>query len=217
MSDEFAAARRAMIVSQVQPNKVTDERILDVLGRMPRERFVPKARQSVAYVDEDLEIAPGRILMEPMVFARLLQEAGVTDDDLVLALGVGTGYPAAVLGALAGAVVAIESDAGLAEKATERLSELEVSNATVVVAPLAEGYAADAPYNVIFINGSVETLPDALFDQLADGGRLVTVEGAHAGAAVVYLRHGDQIDRRVLFDASVPVLPEFRREPAFTF
>ena len=114
----FADARRNMVDSQLRPNRVTDPDILAAMAELPRERFVPKAKQGIAYIDEDIEVAPGRFLMEPVVLARLLQALVLTPDATVLNIGCATGYDAALLGRLAGSVVAVESDSALAAQAS---------------------------------------------------------------------------------------------------
>jgi len=214
---EAVLRRRSMVDGQVAPNGVTDERVSEALLAVPRERFVPKALRGVAYMDKDVPLGDGRFLMEPRVFARLLQQAAIGPEEAVLEIGCASGYSTAVLARLAGAVVAVESDEALAAAAERALTELEIANAAVVRGDLASGYAEQAPYNVIFLGGAVEALPPALLEQLAEGGRLLAVERAgNVGHAVIYLRRG-VVSRRVLFDAQVPLLPGFRRQAGFVF
>lgn len=216
--NDSAAARRHMIESQIMPSGVTDRGLLAALEAVPREIFVPKSLQGVAYVDEDLEVAPGRYLMEPRVFGKLLLAAGLREDDVVLDVGCGRGYHTAVLARLAGTVVALESDEELAAQASETLTELGVDNAAVVSGPLAEGYPSQAPYDVIFLSGAVEEVPEALSAQLDPSGRLLAVIGAGGtGQATLMLRHGETLARRSLFDAAIPLLPGFKLEPGFVF
>jgi protein-L-isoaspartate(D-aspartate) O-methyltransferase len=213
-----ASARLAMIQSQVLPNKVTNQRVTGALNAVPRENFVPKALRGVAYVDEDLPVGEGRYLMEPMVFARLLQAADVVDTDVVLDIGCATGYSSAVLAQLAATVVAVEENETLARRATEQLAALEVANAAVITAPLKDGYADQQPYDVILLNGSVPEIPEALINQLAEGGRLVAVvRGGVVGRAVLISREDGVINRLDLFDASVPHLPGFEKDHEFRF
>ena len=169
MSD-FAAARESMILSQLQPDRVSDGRIREAMGDVPREQFVPEQLKAVAYVDEDLEIASGRYLMEPRVFARLLQAADIDASDMVLDVGSGSGYSAAVIARLSGTVVALESDQKLRDWASGNLERLSVDNVAVVAGNLTQGYATEAPYDVIVINGAVAEVPATLVDQLAEGG-----------------------------------------------
>lgn len=213
-----AAARRHMIESQIMPSGVNDPGLLAALEAVPREIFVPKSLQGVAYVDEDLEVAPGRYLMEPRVFAGLLLAAGLGEGDVVLDVGCGRGYHTAVLARLAGTVVALESDETLAAQASETLTELGVDNAAVVSGALAEGYPSQAPYDVIFLSGAVEEIPEALSAQLDPSGRLLAVIGAGGtGQATLTQRHGEALSHRSLFDAAIPPLPGFEPEPGFVF
>ena len=152
---DYAIFRRNMVENQIRPNRVTDSAILTVMGELPRERFLPEALRGVAYVDEDIEIAEGRYLMEPLVLARLLQAAAVDREDMVLDIGCATAYSTAVLARLAGTVVAVESDPNLAAGAMATLEELGIDNAVVIEGPLAEGYPGQAPYNVILLGGAV--------------------------------------------------------------
>ena len=216
---DFTTARRHMVGSQIRTNRVTDPDLLAVLGQMPRELFVPEQLRGVAYVDEDLPVKPGRYLMEPMVLARLLQTAEVGPSDRVLDVGCATGYSTAVLGRLAGSVVAVESDPELAARATELLAQLSIDNATVVVGPLAQGHAKQAPYDVILIGGSVPRVPEALAAQLAEGGRLVAVlsDGAGMGRGTLMTKTKGVLSDRTVFDAATPSLAGFAPERGFVF
>lgn len=207
-----------MLDGQLRPNRLTDERLQQAILAVPREAFVPAALRGVAYVDDDVPLGGGRWLMEPMVLGRLLQEAALEPSDVMLDVGCATGYSTAVAARLAGTVVALESDPELVRQANENLAALGVVNAVVVRGALPFGYPDQAPYQAILLNGAVDRAPDALLRQLADGGRLLTVELAEgAGRAVLYLRQDGLIGRRVLFDAAVKPLPGFRVEPGFTF
>lgn len=215
---DFSVARQNMVLSQLEPSQVTDPLVTEAMAAVPREAFVPSHLTGVAYVDEDLEIAPGRYITEPMVFARLLQAAKVRPGDLVLDIGCGTGYSTAVLARLAATVVALESEPDLAARASETLARLAVDNAAVVTGPLAQGMAPQGPYDVILLAGAIPDLPVALSEQLADGGRLVAVidEGG-VGKATLFARHDGVVSGTVLFDAAIPTLPGFDRPGAFVF
>jgi protein-L-isoaspartate(D-aspartate) O-methyltransferase len=215
---DYAAARRNMVETQLRPNKVTNEVLLDALAAVPRERFVPEALRTIAYVDEDIPVASGRYLMEPMVLGRLLQLAEVKRGDAVLDIGCGTGYTAAVLARLAGSVVAVECDQDLASRAVAILADLGVANVTVLEGELGQGAARRAPYDVIFIEGSVDAVPPSIVEQLADRGRLVTVVRRQGvGRATLMVRIGGGVSSRVVFDAAVPPLPGFEAQPSFVF
>ena len=217
----FADARRNMVDSQLRPNRVTDPDILAAMAELPRERFVPKAKQGIAYIDEDIEVAPGRFLMEPVVLARLLQALVLTPDATVLNIGCATGYDAALLGRLAGSVVAVESDSALAAQASETINELAIDNVAVMEAPLSQGYPAQAPYDAIFMSGAADDIPPELAEELAPDGRLAVVIGGSEvgvlGRAHLFVRSGDTLSSRPLFDAGTRMLPGFVREESFVF
>jgi protein-L-isoaspartate(D-aspartate) O-methyltransferase len=212
---DFAVQRQNMVESQVRPNGITDARVIDAMAKLPRELFVPEQRRTLAYMDEDILVAvtpdgSRRWMMEPMTFARLLQLAEIGPGDVVLDVGCATGYSTAVIATLAESVIAVEEDPVLAEQATARLAELGITNAALVNAPHATGLASEAPFDVIFINGRVATLPRALLEQLKDGGRLVAVVGETAvSPALVCTRHGETFSSRAQYDASVAPLPGF--------
>jgi len=215
---DFAAARRNMVVSQIKPNRVTDPLVVDAISDVPREKFLPIAQRQFAYVDDDLPIGKGRVIMEPMVLARLLQLADIQTTDNALLIGAGTGYSTAVLARMASSVVAVESDPDLAASASKILAELSVDNAAVVAGDLTRGKPEQGPFDVIFINGSVDVLPEHLKSQLADGGRLVCIinEG-RVGRATLVTRSGNAFGHRQEFDAATPVLPGFQKQPGFAF
>ncbi len=215
----FATARLNMVESQVRTNKVSNQRLLDALGAIPREDYVPEALREIAYVDEDLAISPDRFLMEPMVLARLLQAAAPGEQDMALDIACGTGYSTAILSRLCATVVALEEDAQLIERSNKTLNDAGIDNAVVVRGDLTSGYAKQGPYDVIFLGGAVETIPTAITDQLNDGGRLVTVIVGEdgIGRAALVQRQGAFLSERKLFDAAVPRLKSFDRVAEFVF
>jgi len=194
------------------------------MGELPRERFVPGALAELAYMDEAVPLSPAqggeprRWLMAPRVFAKLLQLAEVGEGDRVLDVGTGSGYSAAVLANIAGSVVALECDAGLAEDARRNLAALDLHNVKVVDGELADGAPNDGPFDAIVLEGSIFDAPSPLLDQLKDGGRLVAVihkEGV--GSGVIWRRLGRSLDQWAAFDAAAPPLPGFEPAPAFIF
>ena len=215
----FEVARSHMLESQLRPNKVTDDRVLNAFASIRRELFVPEHLRPVAYIDEDLPLGGGRYLMEPMVAARLLQEAAITRTDAALIVGAGTGYEAALTALLARNVLALEEDPELARQARTTLVEHAIASVSVVEGPLREGYRARAPYDVILVGGGVFEIPPEIATQLADGGRLLAVvKPANAmGRATLVTRAGGVFARRVIFDAATPTLPGFAPKPAFEF
>ncbi len=221
---DMAQARSAMVESQIRPNRVTDRRLLAAMGTIERERFLPPSKRTFAYIDEDIPLsadnvaANTRFLMEPMPFARMVQAAEISADDVVLDIACGTGYSTAILACLASSVVAIESDQALADAATRTLEELDVDNAAVVTGALNEGYAEEAPYDVIVLNGAVEHIPDTLCRQLKAHGRIVGVLGTGpAGEIKVWTRRDDRLTHRTVFNAAIKPLPGFARAPGFRF
>lgn len=211
-------ARQNMVASQLRTNRVTDGRLLEAFATIPRERFVPAGRRAVAYVDEDIEIGRGRFLMEPRVLGRLLQSLAPEPGSVALVVGCGTGYSAAILAKLVETVVVIESDADLSRHANAVLSDLGIDNVAVFNMPLVGGYPAQAPYDIILIDGGVYEVPHALVDQLSDGGRLAAVRRhGPAGQALLVVNSGGIASERVEFDATVPVLPGFEKPAAFVF
>jgi protein-L-isoaspartate(D-aspartate) O-methyltransferase len=221
---DFAAARRTMVDSQVRPSDVTDPRIVAAMLELPRERFVAPGNAELAYADLDPPVAaaksgaPVRRLLKPMVVAKLVQAATVKAEDHVLDLGCATGYSAALLARLARSVVALEQDPGLAKLAAENLAAVGAHNVTLVTGSLTQGWADGAPYDVIFVDGAVEVVPEALYRQLKASGRLVAVAGrAPTGRAMVYRSVNGDVSGWPAFDATAPLLPGFAAPPAFVF
>jgi protein-L-isoaspartate(D-aspartate) O-methyltransferase len=216
---EYSAARLNMVEGQIRPNKVTDQRVVDAFLAVPRDQFVPEGLRGVAYVDKSIPVTRSRYLLEPMVLARLLNDAKIESTDIVLDVGTGTGYSAAVIGRLAATVVALESDSELAALANQAMQTQGVDNAAVMHGPLNAGWAKQAPYNVIIVQGAVAAVPPALLDQLAEGGRLLAVVLPESGQGVarLYLKTGGQVSSRILFDASAALLPGFEAKADFQF
>ena len=220
----YAAARLNMVESQLRTNKVLDPAVLDAFLTVPRERFVPPSLRGIAYVDDDVPLGNGRVLMEPMVQARMLQVAAVGSQDKVLEIGCATGYATALVAHLSAQVTALESDPHFAAQARGLLAELGLSGVQVVEGELAQGWKANAPYDVILFNGAVGEIPPAIAAQLAEGGRLVAVvrpidgqSGPSMGEAVLMTRAEGVLSSRPLFDAAVHPLPGFAPAPSFVF
>jgi protein-L-isoaspartate(D-aspartate) O-methyltransferase len=215
---DFEAARAKMVDGQIRTTDVTSHSVLSAFLSVPREAFVPDNIKALAYIDEDLQIGAGRYIMDPSPLAKLLQLAEITSADVVLEVAAGTGYVSALLGRLAGAVFALESDQNLAAKATATLASLDAQNVTVVTGVLEAGYAAKAPYDLIFINGAVEEVPDALFAQLREGGRLLTVVGhGHSARATLFVKAAGAISSTSFFNASIRQIPGFQKSAEFVF
>lgn len=218
---DFAKARLQMVDSQIRPNDVSNYAVLEAFGSVHREDFVAQSARSLAYIDEDILVHDGnhpRYLMEPMSMARLVQMAGLTEDDIVLDIGCATGYSSAILSRLCNSVVAIECEEDLVQRASVTLTEGGYDNVAVIASKLEAGCAAEGPYDVIFIGGSVDVLPKAIGEQLKPGGRLVVVEGrGNSGQARLYVKHDDTLFGRTEFNCAVKPLPGFEAEEAFVF
>lgn len=213
---EFASRRMMMVDTQVRPSDVTKFPIIEAMLHVPREVYVPRDKREAAYVGANVEIAPGRVLLDARTLAKMLDALDIQPDELVLDLGCGLGYAAAVMARLAETVVAVEEDETLAAEAQRVLSEEGVDTAVVVTAPLAGGAAKHGPYDVILVEGGVETLPDAIAEQLKDGGRIAAV---FLDGALGTVRIGHKIDGRIswrfAFNAAAPVLPGFGKRQGF--
>ncbi|MDQ2067016.1 protein-L-isoaspartate O-methyltransferase [Xinfangfangia sp. CPCC 101601] len=209
---EFATRRVMMVDTQVRPSDVTKFPIIDAMLQVPREVYVPHALQEAAYVGNNIEIAPGRVVLEPRTLAKMLDALDIQPGEIVLDLGCGFGYSAAVIAHLAETVVAVEEDAELAAEAERALLAEGVDTAVVVTGPLAAGAAKHGPYDVITVQGGVEVMPEALIDQLKEGGRIAAVfmDGA-LGQVKTGIKQGGRIDWRFAFNATAPLLPGFAR------
>ncbi|WP_288925391.1 protein-L-isoaspartate O-methyltransferase [uncultured Maritimibacter sp.] len=215
MSD-FQTRRTMMVDTQVRPSDVTKYPIIDAMLTVPREDFVPDDQREAAYTETQIELAPGRVMLEPRSFAKILDTLSIQPTELVLTVGAGLGYGAAVLARLADFVVAVEEDDGLAGEAEGRLASDGVDNVAVIKAPLVDGAAKHGPYDVILIEGAVETLPATLTDQLRENGRIAAlfVEG-NLGIVKVGYKIDGAVNWRFAFNASAPVLPGFTKTKDF--
>jgi protein-L-isoaspartate(D-aspartate) O-methyltransferase len=208
-----------MVEGQVRTNDVTDKRITDIMGRLERERFVPAAQQALAYAEVCVEVKPGRFLLDPRSFGKLLQLADVRENDRVLDVACATGYSSAVLATMSADVVALEEDEELAKFAASVLKSCEkLGRLYGVVEPHRAGAPSRGPFDLIFVNGAVEEIPSAWVEQLKEGGRMVVLlKDGPVGKANFCVRKGGALSRRVAFDATVPVLPGFERVKSFVF
>lgn len=214
---DFTQRRIMMVDTQVRPSDVTSFPIIEAMLTVPREAFVPDDRREAAYVGEHLHIAPGRVILDPRVLAKMLELIDIQPGELVLDVGAGLGYSSAVAAQLAEAVIALEEDEALAVEAQRRLAEAGADNVAVATGSLAAGAAKYAPYDAMLVQGGVEVLPDALLAQLREGGRIACLflEG-NLGMVRLGLKHGGQITWRFGFNAVAPLLPGFARTREFT-
>lgn len=211
----FDHMRRAMIANLLRTTGTNDPRVLAAFGEVARERFVPGRRVALAYADASVPLKPGRDLNNPMALGRLLTEASPQEGERALVVGAATGYAAAILSRLVGAVIALEEDAELAAFARDALAGDAV---TVVEGPLAEGHAKGAPYDLILIDGAVEFVPDALVAQLVDGGRIAAaILDQGVSRLSIGVKAGEGFGTVAFTDAAAAVLPGFVRPKRFTF
>ncbi|UYV36562.1 protein-L-isoaspartate O-methyltransferase [Rhodobacteraceae bacterium D3-12] len=214
---DFSERRTMMVDTQVRPSDVTKFPVIDAMLAIPREAFVPDDKREAAYVGENIDLGNGRVILEARTLAKMLDALDIQSDELVLDVGSVLGYSSAVIARMAAAVVALEENEAWAGEAQSVLSDQGADNVISHVGALAEGAAEHGPYDVICVEGAVEHLPEALSDQLKDGGRMAVL---FAQGALGIVRIGYKIDGkmswRFAFNAGAPVLPGFERHAAFT-
>ncbi|MEH3108209.1 MAG: protein-L-isoaspartate O-methyltransferase [Sphingomonas fennica] len=215
-TEGFEGLRRAMVASQLRTTAVNDPHVVRAMGEVPRERHVPADRAAIAYADIAVPLGKGRAMPQPMVTGRLLTEAHAQAGERALVVGSATGYAAAVLAEIGATVTALEEEADLVAIAAAAGLPRSV---TLVTGPLAAGWPAAAPYDLIVIDGAVERVPQTLVDQLAEGGRLAAPIGVGGGIARLSIgrKAGGAFGMVPFGDAGAPVLPGFAEPPAFRF
>ena len=222
--DYSQTARHNMIDGQLAPGTAVDPKVTAAFGVTPREKFVPEIYQNCAYADEDLPLGNGRYLMQPLTLGLMLQEAQIKEGDNTLVIGGSTGYSSLVLSHLGCKVTMVEEQRELADAARRIFSDLGAGQIKVQMGGLQAGHKAGAPYDVILVDGAAEYVPDALVKQLGDDGRLLVVlcknkagtpNVAGVGQITVMTKQGDQLNSRVVGDASVPTLPPFKKDDTF--
>lgn len=215
---DFAARRTMMVDTQIRPSDVTKFPIIDAMLSVPREDFVPSAQREAAYVGENIELEGRRVILEPRTLAKMLDALDISGNELVLDVGSALGYSAAVIARMAEAVVAVEEDEGWAAEAQEALSLAGIDNVIMHSGALAQGAPQHGPYDVIVVQGGISRFPDALADQLKEGGRVAClfIKGA-LGEVRIGRKQDGVISWRMSFNAGAPVLPGFDEEIAFQF
>ena len=208
---DFIAARRNMVISQLEPNGIISQHLLEAFTNTPREAFVGAEWQSVCYCDQDIPLPENRTLLAPMVLAKMLQAANIHASETVLVIGGATGYSAAILAGLANNVYLLEESALLLNAAQEALNALNKPNVVLGQGALPDGLPRHAPYNVILIEGAVAQVPSHILSQLAENGRLIAIESnikGRMGQAVEYQKTASgAYSRAVLFDSAADELP----------
>ncbi|MGH1369406.1 MAG: protein-L-isoaspartate O-methyltransferase family protein [Maritimibacter sp.] len=215
MSD-FQTLRTTMVDTQVRPSDVTKFPIIDAMLSVPREAFVPDARVAAAYADTVIDLGAGREMFDARTLAKMLDEVAIEPTDLVLDLGAGLGYGAAVLARMADFVVAVEEDESMARDAEAKLAAAGADNVAVITGALNEGAAKHGPYDVIIVEGAVQDVPAAIKDQLQDGGRIIALfnEG-NLGRVKLGLKRDGNLSWRFAFNASGTILPGFETKKTF--
>jgi len=215
---DYTSRRITMVDTQVRPHDVTKFPVLDAMLTVPREIYVPSAARDLAYVDGQVPLGGGRMLLDPRVIGKTLDVLDIAPNDLVLEIGAGTGYTTALLAHLAEAVVAVEEDSDLAREAEANLAAQQVDNAMVVEAALTDGSPKHGPFDVIVVFGGVDHVPAPLLEQLKEGGRIMAIfmDGA-LGEARLGRKVDGRVSWRMEFNATAPVLPGFARSPDFVF
>ncbi|EJF95910.1 protein-L-isoaspartate O-methyltransferase [Bartonella taylorii] len=224
MVADFAELRRKMVDNQIRTVDVTDLSVLEAFLTVPREDFIPEDTRALSYLDSDIIVCPAQnglpacYSMGPASLAKLLQLAAVKSSDIVLDIGANSGYCTALLSKLARSVIALENNKALSERAAKILERNQYDNVVVIHGPLEQGYAVEGPYDLIFIEGSVDFIPEGIFDQMKDTGRLVVVEGqGNSGVARIYVKQDGIIAASCAFNLAVKPLPSFLKTPDFIF
>lgn len=197
------AARGNMVVGQLIANGISDPALLSAMGGVARELFLPERLQGKAYADENIRLDSRHILFSPRIEAKLLLLAEPKPTDFVLDAGAFTGYTAAVMAGMTRAVVALESDESVCDAAQQLLIDAQIDNVAVLNLPPEQGFAAQSPFDIVFLDGVVSRIPDALIDQLAENGRLVAVvadTGDTAGKAVKIVKKNAEPFRSTAFE-----------------
>ncbi|WP_230532173.1 protein-L-isoaspartate O-methyltransferase family protein [Microvirga roseola] len=218
---DFSQARRLMVDSQLRTFDVNDVAVQNAMGSIPRELFVLPGREDLAYIDQHVPVSDGaerRLMISPMILARMIQSLEIDEGDKVLDVACGRGYSSAIMASVGAQVTALEADDNLVSAAKQSLASAGAQGITVVAGPLEKGFPENAPYDAILINGAIEVRPEELLQQLAEGGRLICVKGqGRAARATLYVRSGDAFGERSLFDAAAPLLAPLAAKPSFTF
>lgn len=216
---DFAKTRQIMVDSQIRVNDVTDPEIVSAFLTTPREAFVPKAEEAVAYAEYEIQTSDGRALWTPRDFGKMVKALDPEPSDIALVIAAGAGYETAILAKLVETVIALEDSDELVDEMSDRFGRLNIDRAVAVQGDLKAGLPDQGPFDIILVTGMVEEIPHAWFGQLAEGGRLgVPVPvGRDLGRGRVYTRAGETTSFRDVFDACPPVLPGFGKKASFVF
>ena len=215
----FDVARDSMIKSQMRTWYVHDERVLDLIARMPRQDYMPAASRNLAYVDMNIPLGHGEVMMNPKIEARLVQELEIAPADKILEIGTGSGYMTALLAALGRHVVSVELRPEFTAAAATKLAHHGVRNITLEVGDGARGWDRQQPYDVILITGSLPILPTAFRETLAPGGRMIAIVGQSPAMEVklIHRLSGRTFNETSLFETDLPPLRNAIEPARFVF
>ena len=217
---DFKIARKNMVENQIRANKVTSLNIINAFLDVPREKFVPDALQEISYVDEDIQLSRNRFMMKPMILARLFQSLNLKGNENILHVGSNSGYGSAILSRMCSSVISLESDKKLFETSIHTFSNMGFDNVVPLHGSMENGVEKEAPFDIIFIEGSIETEPKSLFGQLNENGKLIAIirpANIKIGKAKLFFKISNEIGLENLFDAQVSKLSIFRSKAKFSF
>jgi protein-L-isoaspartate(D-aspartate) O-methyltransferase len=216
---DFVKMRQVMVDTQIRPNDVTDPEIVSAFLHTPREAFVPRSEQSIAYAEYEIETSDDRALWTPRDISKMIKALEPDPSDIALVIGAGAGYETAILSRLCETVIALEEDETLVDELTARFGSLGIDRAVAVQGNLHEGLADQGPFDIILVCGLIEQAPEPWFNQLADGGRLgaAVPVGRDLARARIWRRSGDIVAHREVFDCCPPRLPGFEKPRSFVF
>ena len=217
---DFELARKKMVDNQIRANKVTDLNIIDAFKYVQREKFVPNSLREISYIDEDIQLSRNRFMIKPMILARLFQSLSLNGNENILHIGSNTGYSSAILSRICSSVICIESDKKLFEISVNIFSEMGFDNVIPLHGSMENGVIKEAPFDIIFIEGSIEREPKSLFNQLNENGKLIVIirpVNMKIGKAKLFFRKKNEIGIENLFDAQVSKLSIFKSNSKFSF
>ena len=217
---DFKIARKNMVENQIRANKVTSLNVVNAFLDVPREKFVPDALQEISYVDEDIQLSRNRFMMKPMILARLFQSLNLKGNENILHVGSNSGYGSAILSRMCSSVISLESDKKLFETSIHTFSNMGFDNVVPLHGSMENGVEKEAPFDIIFIEGSIETEPKSLFGQLNENGKLIAIirpANIKIGKAKLFFKISNEIGLENLFDAQVSKLSIFKSKTKFSF
>ncbi len=216
---DFALARKNMIKSQLRTNHITDEAVIAAFEKIAREDFMPGAYRDCAYLDEDIPLKDGRVMLEPLLVAHILQSAQIKASDQVLVLGAGAGYEIALIAEFTQSIIAVESDLSLRKTMEQTLADHDKEYVAVIDGDYTQGYGDEAPFDVIIILGAIPEFPTNIAAQLRDEGRLIYIDRMEdsVGYLTKWTKSGKNFAEKSIRCAQVPILNGFKQEQGFKF